>query len=121
MSKLKIYTCSMLMAKKLVKENKYTKEDILDITVKSGTKVFAPTWDMVKRVKNVTMSEIEYMDKYYIMMLESYKHNRQIWDDILQKDKIIFACYCDAGDFCHRILLAGYFEKLGGIYKGELI
>lgn len=79
---------------------------ILDITVKSGNKIFAPTWDMVTGYKKGSMSKEEYTQKYLVMMRKSYKKFPMLWERILREHtKIALACYCEPGEFCHRHLL----------------
>jgi len=96
--------------------------DLLDITVKGWSplgRVFAPTWDMVmahKRDKN----DAVYTEQYHDMMVKSYYANQDKWLWVLAQPRIVLACFCRAGDFCHRKLLAQYLTHLGANYKGEL-
>ena len=92
----------------------------LDTTVKSGDKTFAPTWKMVMGHKEGGLSDQDYTDQYYAMMRESYRQNRQRWDEILAMNEVILACYCSAETFCHRYLLKDILVKLGAEYKGEI-
>ena len=92
----------------------------LDITVKSGVKIFAPTWDMVLGYKNGTITKEEYIEKYMQMMRESYKRYKRAWTTLLNGDRVVLCCYCKPGDFCHRLLLAEILEKLGAEYCGEI-
>lgn len=84
---------------------------VLDITVKSGDKVFAPTWDMVNGVKSGILSVEAYTELYTRMMRHSYRHNKKRWLEVLSMDKVAFACFCAEGDFCHRHLLIDFFGK----------
>lgn len=84
---------------------------VLDTTVKSGDKVFAPTWDMVRDVKAGVISEGAYTELYVRMMRNSYRHNRGRWLEVLNMDAVALSCYCQAGTFCHRLLLADMFCK----------
>ena len=92
----------------------------LDVTVKSGDKAFAPTWKMVMGVKQGRMSEEEYTREYYERMRESYRQNRQRWDEVLSMEEAVLACYCRAGSFCHRYLLKDMLVKCGAEYAGEV-
>lgn len=92
----------------------------LDITVKSGDKVFAPTWKMVSDYKSGRISEKEYVEQYYSLMRESYRTNRARWNEVLNSSIVIFCCYCPSGTFCHRYLLKDMFLKLGASYEGEI-
>jgi uncharacterized protein YeaO (DUF488 family) len=106
---LKVYTSNM----------RYQGKDKLDITVKSGDKAFAPTWDMVMGLKNDKITEQEYTDQYTYMMALSFKRNKAKWDKLLSLDSITLCCYCKPGTFCHRVLLAKILETLGAKYIGE--
>lgn len=99
---------------------RYSGDDRLDITVKSGDGVFAPTWDMVMGHKNHFISDDEYKKKHIELMRMSRKNNPLRWQEIMNKEKIVLTCYCSAGKFCHRILLAKMLEMIGATYKGEL-
>jgi len=55
----------------------YQGKDRLDITVKSGDRTFAPTWDMVKAYKAGRITQEEYTEMYHALMRRSYCNNRQ--------------------------------------------
>ena len=46
----------------------YRGKDRLDITVKSGDRTFAPTWDMVMDYKSGKITQEEYTEMYYDLM-----------------------------------------------------
>jgi len=92
----------------------------LDITVKSGNKAFAPTWEMVMKTKKGKMSIEEYTHRYTELMRKSYRENRSEWDKLLACEKVVLVCFCPPGAFCHRVLLAQMLEKLGAKYMGEI-
>ena len=94
----------------------------LDITVKGNDpvgRVFAPTWEMVSRYKQ-DGNEEAYTTAYHKMMIDSYYDNHQEWREVLSRDTVVLVCFCPAGAFCHRLLLAGYLSKLGAKYNGEI-
>jgi uncharacterized protein YeaO (DUF488 family) len=107
---LKIYTS----------QYRYNGKNRLDITVKSGSQIFAPTWDMVIKFKKGLMIEEEYTKEYYKLMRKSYKNNREKWDQLLNQDEVVLVCFCKKGSFCHRYLLAEILVKLGAEYKEEI-
>jgi uncharacterized protein YeaO (DUF488 family) len=114
---LQIYTIQIAVAERLGLTQNHS---YLDITVKSGERAFAPTWTMVMGVKQGRISEDEYIREYYALMRESYRQNRQRWDEILRMDAVILACYCRADTFCHRYLLKDMLVKCGAEYIGEI-
>lgn len=100
---------------------RYTGDDRIDTTVKTSDGVFAPTWDMVMRHKKGQLSDEQYIRQYYQLMQKSYINNRSVWEEILRRERVTFVCFCKAGDFCHRKVLAKIFQKqLGAAYKGEI-
>jgi uncharacterized protein YeaO (DUF488 family) len=109
------------MLKVYTSQYKYDGENRLDITVKTGLQMFAPTWDMVNGVKREeSYSHEKYTKEYYEKMRTSYKTHRLEWDWLLKQDRVVLVCFCKAGDFCHRLLLADILVKLGAKYIGEI-
>lgn len=92
----------------------------LDITVKSGDKTFAPTWDIVMAYKDGRLTQEEYTEMYHAWMRGSYRNNRQRWKEVLAMDKVVLVCFCAKDSFCHRLLLARILQKLGAEYCGEI-
>jgi len=110
------------MVKVYTAQYRYPGENRLDITVKGKDpigKVFAPTWDMVKAFKK-TGNEQAYIHAYHQLILKSFQYNKVIWNQVLAMDKVVFVCFCPSDGFCHRFLLANYFNQLGAWYGGEL-
>lgn len=94
----------------------------IDTTAKSGVKAFAPTWDMVRDYKEGRLSEERYVAKYLALMRQSFRESRAVWNEILDRDEVILACYCPPGaEFCHRYILAEIFEMLGAGVGMELL
>jgi uncharacterized protein YeaO (DUF488 family) len=100
----------------------YKGTDSIDITIKSAIypwNVFAPTWEMVMEYKRSGNKEI-YIEKYKTIIDKAFKAHTQQLSDLLKSDRTItLVCFCRPGDFCHRVLLAKYFESLGATYYGE--
>lgn len=83
----------------------------LDITAKSGDRVFSPTWDMVKYFKAERLSWESYEAMYHHRMRNSYKENRARWNEVLAMDEVVLVCHCKTDKYCHRRLLAKYLGK----------
>lgn len=85
----------------------------MDTTVKSGYSLFAPTWEMVLGHKNGVISDSDYSRLYRNLLLKSWKDRRDEWMSFLNDDDIYaLACYCKAGNFCHRHLLVKFLKQL---------
>lgn len=118
---MKLYTAQMGRWREADKQG----IPFVDVTVKSGNKAFAPTWDFLMDYKRGG-SDQDYIDKFIPLMRKSYRDNKQVWLDLINKDTVCIACYCGKGKFCHRLLLVDILEKVclrEGVtfqYKGEL-
>ncbi len=99
----------------------YKGRDGLDVTVKSSEegRAFAPTWEMVMAHKRGQMSDAEYRNLYWAMMRRSWNQNRAAWGELLSRDEVTLLCYCRAGKFCHRRILAEILQKMGADNMGE--
>lgn len=95
--------------------------EVLDITVKSGDPVFAPTWDIVRGVKSGHITPAEYTRVYTQLMRDSYKANCGRWNEVLTKEAVALMCYCPDGAFCHRHVLADIFGKCASHYGLEFV
>jgi ribA/ribD-fused uncharacterized protein len=99
---------------------------VLDTTVKSGVKAFAPRWDMVMAHKEQRLSDEQYTDQYLRMMRDSRRDNPTVWKKLEEHEKIAALCYCTPGKFCHRHLIVhefkDYLESRGHTVelKGEI-
>ena len=64
---------------------KYSGVDRLDITVKAQDQIgkhFAPTWEMVKGIKNGAISKELYMHAYVGILSQSLHINSQVWQGV---------------------------------------
>lgn len=97
--------------------------DVLDITVKGKHRIgqhFAPTWKIVMGHKKDIISDAEYTEEYHDLMIASYYAHNWAWQWVLSQPRVVLACFCPAGVFCHRNVLVEYLVKLGANYRGEL-
>lgn len=99
----------------------YNGPDRLDVTVKTGIKAFAPTWEMVLRYKSGVLSNVQYEEQYIALLRRSWRENRTEWQKLLRMSEVTLVCFCKPGNFCHRVLLGKVMEKFGFVYKGERI
>lgn len=90
----------------------------LDITVMSGVKAFAPEWWALRMYKAGDMPEEEYTALYKERMLQTQSRAPGQWGKLTDHPSVAFACYCKAGDYCHRHIfkhLAEDFIKARGM------
>lgn len=125
-----VYTCQLAKHRQIPK-GYYA----LDITVKSGDKSFAPTWELLNTYKGMlesgaiqpAIAECYYKEVYHLLMIKSFYLNRKKWMKLVkEKQPVVLMCYCKSNTFCHRHLLLKYLRRLcikNGIpfeYKGEI-
>lgn len=101
---------------------RYSGDDRVDITVKNAAapwSCFAPTWDMVMEYKKTGNKET-YIAQYNAIIQKVMVNRYKAIQVLLNQDRTItLVCFCRAGEFCHRVLLAKHLESLGALYKGE--
>lgn len=88
---------------------------LVDTTVKSGNKAFAPSWDIVQAHKlsdHSKEADMTYLDVYVPMMRFSYKHNLSEWLKLFDAPEVALGCYCKPGAFCHRHVLVDLLEAV---------
>lgn len=122
MSELNVYTVQLAQWRKVNGAG----IQLLDTTVKSGDKAFAPTWEMVRDIKENKITMDDYATKYKDLMRLSLFNYPNKWENLLAKGSIALACYCPAGVFCHRHILKCFIKheceirKIQFIDKGEI-
>lgn len=82
---------------------------IIDTTIKSKHPLFSPSWDIVMGHKNGSVSDEEYKHEYRRILNRRIVETPDRFHEFFmlhQADRIALACYCPAGKFCHRHLLA---------------
>jgi uncharacterized protein YeaO (DUF488 family) len=100
---------------------------VTDTTVKSGLKFLAPSWEMVLAHKNGDVSCEEYTKLYDECIARSQIKYPELWEDLLKQETLCLACYCRAGFFCHRLLLAKHLQAYAAkhevpcVLAGELV
>lgn len=103
---------------------------VIDITVKSGILLFAPSWDFLMTYKNSEKGpadEAAYTAAYIAKLNKGYRDYPQTFHDLFSShEEVAFMCYCSEGVFCHRHL---FVKALGQMatklilpfeYRGEL-
>ncbi len=89
----------------------------LNATVKGGISMFAPTWEMVNKIKAGIINQEIYTNQYLELMRKSYKLHTKAWLELLKFDTITIGCYCKKENFCHRHLLADIISKIAKANK----
>ncbi len=72
------------------------------------------------RTTEGVIHEEQYTEMYYQLMRDSYRKNQKRWQEVLEREEVILACYCTPDSFCHRYLLKDMMIKCCGEYVGEI-
>lgn len=83
----------------------------LDTTSKSGVEELAPGWAIVFPYKNNEIDDKEYERLYNIRLDMLSQRHQEYWESLIKQETVCLACYCRAGFFCHRHLLAKYIKR----------
>lgn len=107
--------------------------ELVDITVKSGDKRFAPYDDILWAYKRGEVTDEEYTNVYQDKMRKLLLSDPRAFEELLSpSDKeddheIAVMCYCTTGKFCHRHIFIGILDDIAednGIhfeYLGEIV
>lgn len=82
------------------------------VDVKFFAPMLAPTWDLLNDFRNDKIDEAEYIRRYKAQLsklnaLEIYKYLYTLTDN---KEPILM-CHCGQQHFCHRHIVAEWFEE----------
>ena len=106
---MKIYTCTISRIEEAEDLGIYAH----DITIKSGDKKFAPTWELLMRYKEVKCPSHQYTAEYLELMRESYRQDPEYWVSFCKMEvSIAVSCYYPVGRFCHRYLFVEIIKKV---------
>ena len=109
----------------------YRGQHRLDVSWKGRHPVgtfFAPSISMLNGYKSGKVSKEEYTKMYIERLISKLTKDvrfKEVVLDIVRKqlegEDITFVCFCKAGCFCHRVLLAEWFVKHWPVtYGGEV-
>jgi len=88
---------------------RYAGTDRLDVTVKGNDQIghiFAPTWKMVMDYKSGKGGEQAYIANYRTLLKGRQPDVSNSVEWIYNQEQITLVCFCPAGTFCHRVILA---------------
>lgn len=80
-------------------------------------KKLAPKYDWWKKWRNESLSEEWYKEQYYKTILDKLD-TRQVYEEL--GENAVLLCWEKSGKFCHRHLVAEWFQKELGIEVNEL-
>jgi hypothetical protein len=119
--------------------------DRINTTTQTGKgrgAVLAPTWSLVMGYKlhealqkgdadeiarwkfdkyahqpNTPLDADQYTTKYLGLLRERYATDKRPFLDLLHSDKVVLACYCAPGSFCHRHIATDVLQKVATVHN----
>src|ERR1700744_4830785 len=96
-------------------------KDCFNITRKSGSAAFAPSWGTLRPIIELNQAKLEvserdwriYAKAYLEEMSKSYRLNRSEWEALLARERAVLVFYCSRSDRCHRTILGKILNRLG--------
>ncbi len=87
----------------------------------SQFKVLAPPWSLVKAYKLKEVDDEGYIEQFKILVLAPLDASK-VYEDLTNRygNDVTLLCYEKPGDFCHRRIVAEWFEKELNIVVPEL-
>lgn len=86
---------------------------LVDITVKSGIRTFAPTWRMLTLYQAGTVDAEQYAELYRQKLNDEAWATESDWQWLLSHDRVALACYCRGdGRYCHRHTLVEILREI---------
>lgn len=65
---------------------------------------------------------LSYKYEYIREMRDSYRRNREAWEQTLAQGRLVFQCFCERRERCHRgILVSEILVRLGARDMGEVV
>ena len=99
----------------------YTGDDKVDVSFNGGNFVFAPPRILLLEYRLGRLSLEKFQGEYVTFLEGSFVQHAYSWDRLLESDKIVLVCSCNAGDAaCHRSVLIDFLKRFGAIYCGDV-
>lgn len=75
-------------------------------------KLLAPKWEFFNAYKNGEIDEAEYTHQFHELVLKPH-HPRDLYRRLVSdySEDVTLLCYERPGDFCHRRIVASWFES----------
>jgi len=109
--KLRIYTADAC----------YEGDDRIDVSFHGGHFIMAPPKHLLMDYKLGNIRESQFKKEYFEFLENSFIQYQHTWDSILNGDKIVLVCTCNADDnTCQRYFIIQFLKKFGASYKGKL-
>lgn len=91
---------------------------LIDTTYRSGilhqnVRWLAPTGELLGNYKSGAVTACGYQEIYLNLMRNRWTQDPQWFLDFCRThDRVALACYCSAGEFCHRLLLVDILRNI---------
>ena len=109
--KLNVYTA----------DSSYEGDDRIDVSFHGGHFMLAPPKHLLVDYKLGKIREDNFRKQYFDVLENSFVQYQHTWDAVLDKEKIVLVCTCNADDkTCQRYFIIQFLKKFGAAYKGKV-
>lgn len=97
--------------------------ELIDTTYRSGilnrdVRWLAPTGELLGNYKSGVVGPCEYQQIYLNLMRARWSLDPQWFIDFCRShERLALACYCGAGEFCHRLILVDILRNICAKYQ----
>lgn len=99
----------------------YEGDDRMDVSAQGGYFIFVPPKHLLFDYRFGNITEEQFQKAYFEFLENNYIYQRNAWDNVLNKRKIVLVCTCNSeGKACHRYFIIKFLRKLGAVYKGGI-
>ena len=95
--------------------------DVIDVSFNGGNAAFTPPRHLLFDYKMGRLTAEQFQQEYFKFLETSFVEFKYNWDNMLDSEKIVLICSCNADDAsCHRQVIIKFLEKFGAEFKGKL-
>ena len=99
----------------------YEGDDRIDVSFHGGHFMMAPPKHLLVEYKLGKIREDNFRKQYFEFLENSFVQYQHTWDTVLDKEKIVLVCTCNADDkTCQRYFIIQFLKKFGAVYKGKV-
>lgn len=99
----------------------YAGADCFDVSFQGGHFMLTPSKKMLLDFRLGRINALEFNEQYFNQLEASFIQHQYTWDEMLNRERIVLVCSCNADDgSCHRHALIEFLKQFGVKYAGKL-
>ncbi len=99
----------------------YVGEDRFDVSFQGGHFMLTPSKRLLLDFRLARIKAKDFKEQYFDQLEASFIQHQYTWDEMLELDRIVLVCSCNAsGKACHRHVLIEFLKQFGATYVGKV-